>query len=240
MPAGSYELHPAASVVNPGGGTSSVYLPAIALDVGCRQVIWMTGDLAVSLDSIASCTGDVLPTLSARVVSTRPVSLVAHSHDGAPEIVSCTDCGISPTVAIPVDLALGDSRVDVRAVDDQGRQATTTVFTTRLREVSPLDLRPDATPLTVSKAPADGLLLAWEDLVDARYAVSGGTLASLRERSIYDHLPLSCGIAVPSVELPALTGDRYFLVTEGCKFAVGPTGRDSLGRERPQRASGCR
>lgn len=241
MPEGSYEIRPGATIVNPGGGTSLVYLPLIPLEVGCRQVIWMTGDLAVSLDSIADCTGDVLPTLTASVASTRPVSLVAHSIDGASEIVSCTDCGISPTVLIPVDVALGDARVDVRAVDDQGRQATTTVFTTRLREVSPLDLRPDATPLRVTKAPGESLELTWEILAGpVQHAVSIGTIASLQDAMTYDHLPVSCGVTMPRFQTGPVEGDRYFLVTEGCKFSVGPSGRDSFGRERPQRASGCR
>ena len=139
-----------------------------------------------------------------------------------------------------MDLALGVSRIVVRAVDAQGRQASTTFFTTRLREVSPLDLRPDAPPLQVRKAPSDALTLVWEELAAARYAVSAGTLASLHERSIYDHVPVSCGVVDPFVTLPALAGNRYFLVTESCKFAVGPAGRNSLGGERPQRATGCR
>jgi hypothetical protein len=90
------------------------------------------------------------------------------------------------------------------------------------------------TPLTVSRAAAGDLRLAWglgcsADAVD--HVVDEGTLGSW-----YDHEAVLCdtGGAIVSATLTPGAGGRYFLVVPVTRIDEGSYGLDSFGAERPR------
>ena len=107
-------------------------------------------------------------------------------------------------------------------------------------EPSALDRRPDATPLTLTKAGSPGMLdLYWEPTVAGEYNLYRGTLASLGE-GIYDHTTEgSCSLLEETTQVPMDVGDFYFLVVSRCGAVESSYGRHSEGTERPPAIETC-
>jgi len=93
--------------------------------------------------------------------------------------------------------------------------------------------------LRVTRAGAS-LIASWTDAGPASgYNLYAGSVASLSDRSAYDHAPLAChvprqaGLVAGSVTLPLPSGDAYLLVAVASCSQEGSVGDDSFGVPRP-------
>jgi hypothetical protein len=109
----------------------------------------------------------------------------------------------------------------------------------RCDEPSPMDLRPFAPPLLVSKTAApDTLSLTWEDVRAPRYHVYGGDLADLAPARPVPQ-QIACDILANASAVVVPGAGRWFVVVASCATLESSYGRDSFGVERDAAATPC-
>jgi len=154
------------------------------------------------------------------------------------------DPSVTGTIPVTVDAGRaaliggpGASFEKSESVADENLVLTNGTITVGTPEISAVDL--GSGPLTVSKSATPGnLAFGWEGVNGVTYDLYAGTLAAIH-LGTYDHACLAPNLPVTTAELPAGTGDAYYLVgAKTASFGLGSLGSNGAGVQRPN-ASPC-
>jgi hypothetical protein len=126
LPQGTYRLEPQARLLDTSGNVSILSLASFEITANCRQVIDLTPQLQLSLNTLPACATQPNVSIAGTVNSDVAVTRVFYSLNGGPEHDICNACGIDPILDFTVLLVNGENQLNVTAIDSSGNEASVT------------------------------------------------------------------------------------------------------------------
>ena len=126
LPQGLYTITPEVTAISPDGSQTNTELPALTLEVGCKQIIDVSTDIQLSIDNQPQNTDTETLLVSGSIKSNILVSSIALQHNQLPTIIICNtgDCAATGTYQKEISLLEGINTITVIATAEDGTQAS--------------------------------------------------------------------------------------------------------------------